>query len=74
MDPNRSFHPQPSDTQESDMATALTYVRAIQTVLKTDRRRAFASLRDLFRDGDSPEQMLHGRYAGQLLAFDIAPA
>ena len=73
MNRNRSFHPQPTDTQDSDMATALTYVRAIQSVLKTDRRRAFASLRDLFRDGDPPEQMLNGRYAGQLLAFDIAP-
>jgi len=62
-----------STTKDSDIATALTYIRAVQTVLKTNRRRAFASLKDLFRDGDPPEQALDGRYAGQLLAFDIAP-
>jgi hypothetical protein len=61
------------DTTDSDIATALTYVRAVQLRLKTDRRRAFASLQDLFRDGEPPEQPLDGRYAGQLLAFDIAP-
>lgn len=61
------------DTTDSDVATALTYVRAVQLRLKTDRRRAFASLQDLFRDGEPPEQPLDGRYGGQLLAFDIAP-
>jgi hypothetical protein len=61
------------DTTDSDVATALTYVRAVQLRLKTDRRRAFASLQDLFRDGEPPEEPLDGRYGGQLLAFDIAP-
>lgn len=61
------------DTTDSDVATALTYVRAVQLRLKTDRQRAFASLQDLFRDGEPPEEPLDGRYGGQLLAFDIAP-
>lgn len=69
---NRLYQHQ-ADTTDSDIATALTYVRAVQTVLQTDRRRALASLKDLFRDGDPPEQALDGRYAGQLVAFDIAP-
>ena len=60
-------------TTDSDVVTALTYVRAVQLRLKTDRRRAFASLQDLFRDGEPPEVPLDGRYGGQLLAFDIAP-
>lgn len=58
---------------DSDIATALTYIRAVQLVGRWDRRRALASLRDLFRDGEPPEHALHGRYTGQLLAFDIAP-
>lgn len=73
MDFYRRSPQQQTDTADSDIATALTYVRAIQRVLKTDRRRAFAALQDLFRDGEAPEQPLDGRYAGQLLAFDIAP-
>lgn len=59
--------------EDSDITTALTYIRAVQAVLRTDRRRAFTSLKDLFRDGESPDQPLDGRYAGQLVAFDIAP-
>lgn len=73
MNFDSKLHKHRIDTTESDVATALTYLRAIQTVLSTDRRRAFASLQDLIRDGDPPEQPLDGRYAGQLLAFDLAP-
>lgn len=62
-----------NENTDSDITTALTYVRAVQLVLKIDRRRAFASLKDLFRDGEPPDQPLDGRYAGQLLAFDLAP-
>lgn len=66
-------HPPMPPHADSDIATALIYIRAVQLVCRTDRRRALASLRDLFRDGEPPAAALHGRYAGQLLVFDIAP-
>lgn len=70
MDTDHPSMPPPTD---SDIATALTYIRAVQLVGRTNRRRALASLHDLFRDGEPPDRTLDGRYAGQLLAFDIAP-
>jgi len=66
-----AYHRRPLD--ESDRMTALTYLRAIQAVHQHDRRRALASLHDLVRDGELPDQPLHGRYHGQLLAFALAP-
>lgn len=71
MDHNQTYHRTP--VEDSDITTALIYLNAIQRVHKTDRRRALASLQDLVRDGEPPAQPLHGRYAGRLLAFDIAP-
>jgi len=52
---------------------AVTYLDAIQTTMKRDRARGLAALNDLFRDGHPPYPPLNGRYAGQLVALDVAP-
>ena len=48
-------------------------LRAAQTLFKHDPTRLFAELNDLFRNGKIPEPMLNGRYAGELVAIEIAP-
>lgn len=55
------------------LEAALTYLHAVQTMLKQNRRRGWAALNDLFHAGAAPDQPLHGRYRGELLAFDLAP-
>ncbi|MEZ4870225.1 MAG: hypothetical protein R3C14_53340 [Caldilineaceae bacterium] len=65
--------PSQPPVENSDVTAALTYVRAVQQMLRQDRRRGMASLTGLFGDGEMPTVALHGRYRGQILAFDIAP-
>ena len=52
---------------------AVAAVRAAQALLKEDRARGLAVLNELFRSGRVPEPALDGRYAGELIALDIAP-
>jgi hypothetical protein len=52
---------------------ALAELRAAQTFLKHDRAQGLAALNRLFRSGRAPEPSLNGRYAGELIALDIAP-
>jgi hypothetical protein len=54
-------------------AAALTEFRAAQRLLKQNRRQGFVALNTLFRSGSVPEPALNGRYAGELIALDIAP-
>jgi hypothetical protein len=48
-------------------------LRAAQTLLKQNRAQGLATLNTLFRSGRAPEPFLNGRYAGELLALDVAP-
>jgi hypothetical protein len=48
-------------------------IQAAQAVLKHNRQGGLAMLNDLFRGGTLPDPSLHGRYAGKLVALDIAP-
>lgn len=51
----------------------LTELQAAQRLVKHDRARGLAALNTLFRNGTLPEVPLNGRYAGKLVAIDIAP-
>ena len=52
---------------------ALAELRAVRTFLKHNRAQGLAALNMLFRSGSAPDPSLNGRYAGELLALDIAP-
>jgi len=53
--------------------TALTELQAAQELVKHHRAQGLAALNGLFRAGTVPEPSLNGRYAGKLIAIDIAP-
>jgi hypothetical protein len=46
---------------------------AAQDILNRDRVQGLAALNSLFRTGTLPHPHLDGRYAGELVALDIAP-
>lgn len=48
-------------------------LRKVRDLAKVNRAQGFAALNDLFRVGRVPDPALHGRYAGELIALDIAP-
>ena len=52
---------------------AWTDVQAAQRLATKDRTQGWAALNLLFRKGAVPDPALDGRYAGKLLAIDIAP-
>jgi hypothetical protein len=51
----------------------LAEVRAAKTLHQHHRAQGLATLNMLFRSGSAPEPSLNGRYAGELLALDLAP-
>jgi hypothetical protein len=53
--------------------SALTELQAAQRRVKHDRAQGLAALNTLFRTGTVPEPSPNGRYAGKLIALDIAP-
>jgi hypothetical protein len=53
--------------------SALSELQAAQELVARHRRQGFAALNGLFRRGTVPEPWLEGRYAGKLIAIDIAP-
>jgi hypothetical protein len=53
--------------------SALSELQAAQERVKHQRTEGFAALNGLFRRGTMPEPALNGRYAGKLIAIDIAP-
>lgn len=55
------------------LETAEAKIQAARTLLKQGRRSGLAQLNDLFRAGTPPDPPLDGRYAGGLVALDIAP-
>ncbi len=52
---------------------SLHELRTAQTLLKQNRAQGLVTLNMLFRSGSAPEPFLNGRYAGELIALDIAP-
>jgi hypothetical protein len=48
-------------------------LRTAQTLLKQNHAQGLAAFNTLFRSGSAPEPFLNGRYAGELIALDIAP-
>jgi hypothetical protein len=48
-------------------------IHAVQTLVKTDRNLALSRLNEIFRAGTPPAPLLNGRYAGKLIALNIAP-
>ena len=48
-------------------------LRAAQDLVRVNRAQAFTALNDLFRAGTVPDPALNGRYAGELIALDLAP-
>lgn len=48
-------------------------IQAAREIYGRDRRRGLARLNDLFRAGTPPAAPLDGRYAGALVALDVAP-
>jgi hypothetical protein len=53
--------------------SAAAQLQAAQELLKHDRRSGLARLNELFRAGTPPSEPLNGRYAGALVALDLAP-
>jgi hypothetical protein len=49
-------------------------LRSAQALVRVNRPQGFAALNDLFRAGTVPEPHPKGRYAGELIALDLAPA
>ena len=62
-----------TETKITRIQPARSEVRAAQALLKQNRSQGLAALNTLFRSGSIPEPFLNGRYAGELLALDIAP-
>jgi hypothetical protein len=58
---------------EHEMQTTMPDLLAAQELLKQDRAQGLAALNSLFRAGTLPHPHLDGRYAGELVALDIAP-
>jgi hypothetical protein len=48
-------------------------LQAAQNLAQHDRTQGLAALNQLFRNGKVPDPSLNGRYAGELIAIDIAP-
>jgi len=52
----------------------LNLLRSAQALVQSNRAQGLAALNDLFRAGTVPAPRPNGRYAGELIALDIAPA
>ena len=51
----------------------LNLLRAAQALVQSNRTQGLAALNDLFRAGTVPDPRPNGRYAGELIALDMAP-
>lgn len=50
----------------------MTRLSSAQSISRRDRKRGFAALNEIFRAGSPPDPHPDGRYAGKLLALDVA--
>lgn len=48
-------------------------IHIAQNLVKINRAQGLNALNDLFRSGTAPSLSLDGRYAGELIALDVAP-
>ena len=53
--------------------SALAQLQAAQELSKPHDAQGLAALNTLFRSGSVPEPSINGRYAGELVALDLAP-
>src|SRR5690349_10422380 len=51
----------------------LNLLRSAQALVQSNRARGLAALNNLFRAGTVPDPRPNGRYAGELIALDMAP-
>ena len=51
----------------------LNLLRSAQALVESNRAQGLAALNDLFRAGTVPDPRPNGRYAGELIALDMAP-
>jgi len=51
----------------------LNLLRSAQALVQSNRAQGLAALNDLFRAGTVPDPRPNGRYAGELIALDMAP-
>jgi hypothetical protein len=63
----------PRLTGDISLEAVETYIRAAQHRYRSDRAACLAALDEIYASGEAPRRALNGRYAGQLLALDIAP-
>lgn len=61
------------ERDSSETPIGIAELRAAQRIFRQDHKQGWADLDHLFRNGIPPEPMLNGRYAGELIAIDIAP-
>ena len=50
-----------------------TLLQTAQDLVRVNRAQGLKALNDLFRAGTVPDPLPHGRYAGELVALDLAP-
>jgi len=65
--------PVKDSTEENTGQSAQNELQAAQALFGRQRAQGLAALNALFRSGTVPEPPLNGRYAGKLVAIDIAP-
>src|SRR5690348_14436076 len=53
--------------------SGIDQVQAAKALHKRDRAQGLAALNELFRQGQPPRVALDGRYAGELVALNVAP-
>ena len=63
----------PTDAKITRVESARSELRAAQALYGRHHTQGLAALNTLFRSGSAPKPFLNGRYAGELIALDIAP-
>ena len=62
-----------SENSVTPVQSGLASLKEAQGLMEHHRVQGLAALNELFRDGTPPASPLDGRYAGKLVALDIAP-
>jgi len=59
--------------ESAETQIGISKLRAAQRIFRQNHKHGWNEFDQLFRSGMPPEPMLNGRYAGELIALDIAP-
>jgi len=62
-----------SENSVTQVQSARASLKEAQGLVEHHRAQGLAALNELFRNGTPPDSPLDGRYAGKLVALDIAP-